>query len=183
MAIYQFYAAVFPKKGIVEYFGEIPNKLETNFQTRTENFLNFQCEDESDYFEFIQHKCWDFVETNAEEIISQIDQKLDRATWGNDKDSANWKTATEDVDNDAWILKNQEQNQIMEFTFRADLRQPKLKFLTEMIEIAKGNDLLLMDEKGNLVEPEIQKVFELIEKSNAYKFVTNPLEFLEGLHE
>lgn len=175
--------AAIPKKGIVEYFGVIPEKLEVYFEKKTEAFLDHEIEDEFDYFEFIQHKCWHIANVTPSDIIKEIDQKLDRANWGNDKTSNNWKTETNEVDNDAWILINENLNQIEEFTFRADLRQPKLKFLIEMVQLAKEKELLLIDRKGNLVEPEIETVFELIGKSNAGKFVDNPTNFLTDLEE
>lgn len=183
MAIYQFYLAVVPKKGIVGYFGEIPDKFEVDFKKRTENFSSEETEDEFDYFEFIQHKCWEIVNIDSEEIINQIDQKLDRASWGNDKECNHWKTETNEVDNDSWVLISPESNQIKEFTFRADLRQTKLKFLIEMVELAKEKELLLIDRKGNLVEPEIENVIELVKKSNAFKFVENPTAFLNDLEK
>lgn len=181
MAIYQFYIATIPKKGAIQHFGKIPDKFEVDYQKRTENFLND--EDEIDYFEFIQHKCWKIAEVNSREIIEQIDQKLNRANWGNDKEANTWKIETKEVDNDAWVLTNSEQNQIVEFTFRADLRQPKLKFLNEMIELSKEKELLLIDIKGNVVEPEMAKVIELIKKSDALKFVENPIKFLSDLEK
>lgn len=181
MAIYQFYIATIPKKGVIQHFGKIPDKFEVDFQKRTEFFFND--EDEFDYFEFIQHKCWKIAEVNSREIIKQIDQKLNRANWGNDKESNNWNTETKEEDNDAWVLTNSEQNQIVEFTFRADLRQPKLKFLNEMIELSKEKELLLIDRKGNIVEPEMAKVIELIKKSDALKFVENTIKFLSNLEK
>lgn len=181
MAIYQFYIATIPKKGVTQHFGKIPDKLEVDFRKRTEIFSND--EDEFDYFEFIQHKCWKVAEVNSREIIKQIDQILDRANWGNDQESNNWKTKTKEIDNDAWILTNSEQNQVVEFTFRADLRQPKLKFLNEMIELSKEKELLLIDRKGNLVEPEMKNVIELIKKSNALKFIENQIKFLKDLEK
>lgn len=183
MAIYQFYLATIPKKGIAEFFGKIPHKLEVDFHKRTEDFLNNKIADNFDYLESIQHKCWSIAEIDSSEIIKELDQKLDRANWGNDKDSNNWKTKTEHVDNDAWVLTDEKKIQILEFTFRADLRQPQLKFLVEMIELAKKNEFLLMDRKGSLIEPEIKNVFELIMKSNALEFVKNPINFLTDLAE
>ncbi len=183
MAIYQFNLVIIPKKGVLKYFGEIPDRLEVDFQKRTENFLNEGTEGEFDYFEFIQHKCWEIANIDPLEIINQMDQKLDRANWGNNKEYNNWKTETTEVDNDSWILINSEQNQIKEFTFRADLRQPKLKFLMEMLELAKERELLLIDVKGNLVEPDIENVVELIKKSNALKFIENPIKFLTDLEK
>ena len=39
MEIYQFYLAVIPREGIIKKFGEIPAKLEVDFEKRTEDFL------------------------------------------------------------------------------------------------------------------------------------------------
>ena len=183
MAIYQFYMAAIPKKGIVEYLGMIPEKLEVDFEKRTEAFLDTEIEDEFDYFEFIQHKCWQIANVAPSEIIKEIDQNLDRAKWGNDKTSNQWKTETTEVDNDAWILTNENLNQIEAFTFRADLRQPQLKFLIDMVQLAKEQELLLIDSKGNLIEPKIENVFELIGKSSAGKFIDNPTRYLTDLAE
>lgn len=181
MAIYQFSLATIPKKGMIEYFGAIPTRLEIDFQKQTEDFLNEAIEDEFDYFEFIQHKCWDLAKINPKDIIRQMDQSLERASWGNDNDSNNWKTKTDEVDNDAWIFTNEQQDQIMEFTFRVDLRQPRLKFLIEMIEMSKEKELLFIDSKGNIIEPEIANVLELIKQSNALKFIENPIKFLADI--
>jgi hypothetical protein len=176
MAISQFYMAIIPKHGIIEYFGEVPKVLEVDFQKRTERFLNETMEGDYDYFEFIQHKCWANSKISSKEIINLMDQKLNRADWGNDNEGNNWKTETTEIDNDAWILVDEE-NIIIEFTFRADLRQPQLKFLLEMIELCYENEFLLIDIGGNVVEPDLEKVIELIKVSNAYKFVVNPNQY------
>lgn len=179
MAIYQFFMAAIPQKGARQHFGKIPDKLEIDFQKRTEDILGE--EDEFDYFEFVQHQCWKLAKINSKAIINQIDQKLNRANWGNDKESNNWKTQTNGVDHDAWILINPEKNQIKEFTFRADLRQSKLQFLIEMVELAKDNALLLIDRKGNVVEPKIKEVIKLIKQSNALRFLEDPIQFFTDL--
>ena len=176
MAISQYYMAIIPKQGIIEYFGEVPKVLEVDFQKRTESFLNETMEDDYDYFEFIQHKCWANSKISSKEIINLMDKKLNRADWGNDNEGNNWKTETTEIDNDAWLLVDEE-NIIIEFTFRADLRQPKLKFLLEMIELCYENEFLLIDIGGNVVEPDLEKVIELIKVSNAYKFVVNPNQY------
>lgn len=176
MAISQFYMAIFPKKGIIEYFGEVPKVLEVDFQKMTKNFLNDNINDEDDYFEFIQHKCWSISKINSEEIIKIIDNILDRANWGNSTKANNWKTETDETDNDAWLLVDEENN-ILEFTFRADLRQPQLKFLLEMIELCIEKDFLLMDISGNVVKPDLEKVIELVKQSNAFKSIVNTNQY------
>lgn len=86
-------------------------------------------------------------------------------------------------DNDAWIFTNNEQNQIVEFTFRADVVQRKLKFLFEMIALAREKEFLITDKRGNIVEPEIERVLRLIKTSNAFNFLKNPMDFLEDLNK
>lgn len=40
-----------------------------------------------------------------------------------------------------------------------------------------------MDRKGNLVQPELDEVIQLIKTSNASKFIKNPIKFLIDLEE
>ena len=183
MAIYQFYLAVIPEKGMLEYFGEIPGKLDIDFQKRTNDFLEKTNANEKDYVEKVMHKCWELTKHYPDNIIAEIDKELDRATWGNDNGSNNWKTETNEIDNDAYLLTNVEFNEIREFTFRADLRDRKMTFLRKMINLSKNNHFLLMDINGNLVNPNIKEVLRLIQKSNSFKVVENPLGFLKDLED
>lgn len=183
MAIYQFHLVAIPREGIIKFLGEKPNKIEVGKERRTDFFLNNEKGDKLDDFENLQHKCWSIAEVNSNKIINEIDNKLERASWGNDETSNNWKTETNEIDNDAWISTTKKSNQIEEFAFRVDLRQPKLKFLMEMIVLAKENDLIFIDGKGNLIEAEFDEILEFIKESNAYKFVESPTKFLNGLEQ
>ncbi len=172
---------VLPKKGVLDYFGELPSSVEIEDRKNGLDPMDSLIEEEFDYIGFIQQKCWELAKVNADDIIKQIDQKLDRANWGNDEQSNKWKTETKDLDNDAWIFIDRNRNQIREFNFRADLREANLKFLYDMIGLASEKGFLLADRKGNLVEPDIKLVFGLVKRSNALRFVENPTEFWEGV--
>ena len=76
MATYQFYIATIPKKGVLQYFGEVPRNLNIDFQKRTEQFLHNELEDEFDYFELVQNKCWELSQINPIELIKEVDKKL-----------------------------------------------------------------------------------------------------------
>jgi hypothetical protein len=78
---------------------------------------------------------------------------------------------------------NIETGKIEELQFRADLREKYLRFLQEMIALAKKYDWLLMDVKGNLANPKMIEIIRLIKISNSYKFVQNPMGFLTELGE
>ena len=185
MAVYQFFLTVVPRKGIINLFGEIPSKLEVNNQKKIEKYLNneYDISESIDIIEETMINCWKFSDLNPNEIITKIDKILPRAEWGNNTNSHNWKIETNKVDNDIWISTNKNLDKIEEFTFRVDLREKELKFLQKMIEIIREQDLLLIDVKGNIVKKEMKEIVRLIEISNSYQFVKNPLNFLSDLNE
>jgi hypothetical protein len=181
MAIYQYYIALIPKNGLVKYFGKLPQRLDYDNLTKEEKEGNDEIEDSSDYFELIQHKCWALEKIKPDKFINEIDKKLNRANWGNNATFHNWKTETETQDIDAHLLTDETQQEIIEFNFRVDLRLSNLTFLNNMIGIAKENELILMDIKGNLIKPNFETLLSFIKTSNAYRFVQNPKMFFEDI--
>ena len=65
--------------------------------------------------------------------------------------------------------------------FRADLREDRLQFLMNMIELAEKFDWIFMDSKDNLANPDIHEIKKLIVKSNAFRFIHNPQKLLDDL--
>ena len=169
MAIYQYYLALIPKVGLLKRHKQIPNQIEIN----TEN----------GYFEADTNQYWEISEIDFQELRTQIDKVVDKANWGNSTDSFNWKTKTEVLDNDAWMSINPKNGKINELSFRADLREPDLKFLNEMLDLAKRNEMMLMDRKGNLINPEINELKSFIELSNTFKFLKDPGKFFDELSD
>ncbi|PWK16855.1 hypothetical protein LV89_04675 [Arcicella aurantiaca] len=118
---------------------------------------------------------------NFLEIKLEIDRIVDKANWGNANDSFNWKTYTEELDNDAWMGINFITEEITELSFRADLREPNLVFLNRILELANKNEMMLMDIKGNVFKPELKEVGEFIKISNCYRFLEKPKKFIDDL--
>jgi hypothetical protein len=83
-----------------------------------------------------------------------------------------------ELDNDASMCINFENEEITELSFRADLREPNLKFLNEMLELAKKYEMMLMDRKGNVLNPEFNEIKDFIKVSNTFKFIENPENLL-----
>ena len=50
-----------------------------------------------------------------------------------------------------------------------------------MLDLCDRNEWILMDDKGNLCEPKIQNLAELIKDSDAERFLRNPTEFFENI--
>lgn len=185
MAIWQFQLVVIPKKGVLEKFGEIPDTVEIDYEERTEHFhlkKEGLIEEEDEFKDALTQDWWSSTDLQPIEIIHQIDKKVRRANYGRDT-FVNWKFNNGKVDNDASMSINEETGKIEIIRFRADLREDELKFLREMIELAENYDWLLMDMKGNLVEPKFREVAKLIKNSNSYKFLKDPLKFLTDVGE
>lgn len=167
MAVYQYYLGVVPKQGIKKKHGSIPDQIGVSMET--------------EYFESDAEIYWEEVEMKADDFITKIDLIVKRAKWGNDNTSYNWKTYSEDVDNDAYMNLDEKSLTIREFSFRADLREKKLFFLKNMIELAIENEWLFFDGKGKLMKPDFEEIKNSIKNSNAYRFLEDPIKFLENI--
>ncbi|MFN4255754.1 MAG: hypothetical protein ACK4Q5_12185 [Saprospiraceae bacterium] len=184
MAAYQFGLNVIPRKGVLEKFGYVPERLEVDFEER-KNYYHLKkdglLKKEGEFKDALTQDWWSSTELQPIEIIRQIDKIVARRDEHNN--CVFWKTYLfSKLDNDAFMSINAETGKIEELLFRADLGEENLKFLKDMVGLAKEYDWLLMDLNGNLANPEIQGVFRLAKISNAFKFVQNPLGFLADLN-
>lgn len=167
MAVYQYYLAVVPKEGIEKKHESIPDSIGVSTETG--------------YFESDAEIYWKDVEMKTDDIVAKIDLIIKRANWGNDNTNINWKTYSEEVDNDASIYLNDESLTIKEFSFRADLREKNLAFLKNMIELGVENEWLFFDRKGKVIKPDFEEIKNSIRDSNPYSFLKNPINFLENI--
>ena len=171
MAVYQFFLAVVPTSGLLKEYGEIPECIEVVKSQEKEGF-----EHNTEVF-------WALAQVQAKDISKEMDGMIDRASWGNDEGTCNWKIATTTLDIDAWLAFHVASGCIEEFTFRVDLRDNELTFLRQMITLAKHNDYCLMNDEGQLVEPGIEKVWAMIKQSKAYLFLTDQTQFWASIKE
>lgn len=167
MAVYQYYLAVVPKQGIEKRHNSIPSEIGVSTETG--------------YFESDAEIYWKEVEMKADDIVTKIDLIVNRAKWGNNKTSINWKTYSEEIDNDASIYLDEESLTIREFSFRVDLREKNLKFLNNMIALGVENEWLFFDRKGKLIKPDFKEIKNSIRNSNAYSFLEDPIKFLVNI--
>ncbi|GAA4850772.1 hypothetical protein [Algivirga pacifica] len=159
MALYQLHLTVVPRKGLLLKHGGIPDQVTVQikdgcFYPMTEGY-------------------WSLLEVEPRGISHEIDRMVDRGNFGNDEFWLNWKTYTDKVDNDASLTINKETGKVEELYFRADLREVRLVFLMEMIELGRKYDWLFMDIKGNLVNPNWDEIKDLISKWNKVGFLKN----------
>ena len=169
MAIYQFYLAVIPKSGLLKKYAQLPTQIHVST--------------EKGYFESNTELYWEVAAIESHKIIQEVDQLLDRAHWGNNRNCIIWKVETDIGDNDASMEVEESSGRVVNFTFRADLREEDLVFLRSMIDLGRRYDWLFMDCRGQLVRPDFEEMKSLILASNAYRFLTNPRKFLRELEE
>ena len=183
MAIWQFALFALPRKGVLERFGHLPESLHMDYKERTEHY-HLKEEDlveTGDFFEdALLQDWWSSTLLQPTEIIHQIDKRVRRAAYGDDT-FIQWKFNNGQVDNDAYLSIHETTGKIEGLQFRADLREENLVFLKAMIDLAQQYDWMLMDFKGNLVEPRFEEVKKLIRRSNAYAFLKDPIKFFESL--
>jgi hypothetical protein len=181
MATYQFLTFVLPRKPIKKKYGGIPEQLEIKHAEWEKYWENYDVElneaPEPEFEDAISTKWWKGIQINIAELRNEIDQIIPRTSWNNEI----WKIKNGEVDHDLSIDYNEKENFIEDFRFRTDLRDSKLNFLNSMLELCNRNDWILMDENGNLCNPNIKELAELLKISRAHLFITNPNEFFENL--
>ncbi|QGK74765.1 hypothetical protein [Flavobacterium sp. SLB02] len=163
MAIWQYLLIVIPENSIDKNYNIFENN-ETEFLPDTDSF-------------------WENFDGNISSIISEMDQIIKRADWGNDT-FINWKgNGSNEEDNDACLCLNDNKSQIEEFHFRIDLRKASniINVLQAILNLCKKNQFVLIDLKGQIFKPEIKYIIESLKSSNAMKFIANPILFFENL--
>ena len=181
MAIYQFLTFVLPKNPIVEKYNTIPKSLEikhAEWEKYWENYnMELNDEPEPEFEDAISTKWWKNIQIDIEELKTKIDKIIPRSDWSNQS----WKLENGKVDHDLSIDFNEKGNYIEDFRFRTDLSDSKLDFLNSILELCNQNEWILMDEKGNLCNPNIKELAELIKNSNPDRYLRNPIEFIDNL--
>lgn len=184
MAIYQYNMTPIPLKGLKEKFTAIPQTLHVDYDERRRHDKlkkNGQAIQEENFRDALTQNWWGTVELAPRILLTEIDSLVKRSTMGNGKTDFYWKTYTETVDNDAALHLAEDTGKITTVNFRADLREPGLVYLKAVIKLAQKYQWMLMDVKGRLAAPNRKAVKQLILRSNAYRFVSNPTQFFEEL--
>lgn len=163
MAIWQHLLIVIPENSIDKNYNIFENN-ETEFLPDTDSF-------------------WENFDGDISSIISELDQIIPKANWG-DETCLNWKgNGNNEEDNDACICLNDDKTKIKEFQFRIDLRKASniINVLQSILNLCKKNQFVLIDLKGQIFKPEIESIIESLKSSNAIKFITDPILFFENL--
>jgi hypothetical protein len=166
MAIYQYQLIVIPRQTILQHWDIIPVKV----QVRDNPAF-----DEDD---LINVKWWDKEQIDFRTIEKRILEFADQVEWT--KGYENVKTFGDNDTNDITIAKS-DLGHLEEMYFRIDLREIDRRFIDNVLAIVKDLNCMLLDRQDNLFEPTRENLSDNIKQSNAFKFVTNPTDFLRKL--
>jgi hypothetical protein len=163
MAIWQYLLIVVPE-----------NSIDKNYNIFEDNETEF-LPDTNSY--------WATFTGSSNSIISELDQILPKANWGNET-YLNWKgDSNTEEDNDACICLTDDKSKIEEFRFRIDLRKPSniTNILQSILKLCENHNLVLIDLKGVIFEPKLEDIIRSIKTSNTMSFISDPIGFFEDL--
>ncbi|WP_289658163.1 hypothetical protein [Flavobacterium panacagri] len=165
MAIWQYLLLVVPEDSIDSNYECIFKNNKTEYLPDTDSF-------------------WTNFNGDIPSIISELDQIIPKANWGNET-YLNWKgNGNKEEDNDACICLSDDKSKIESFQFRIDLRKASniSAVLQSILNLYEKNRLILIDLKGEIFQPKLEDIFKSIQISNATKFLSDPIQFLENLN-
>lgn len=165
MAIYQYHLTVIPRQTIQQHWNPIPDKVQYRDNPKFGDDL-------------INVNWWENLNTDFDDIEKRIRPFADQVEWT--KRIERMKTFGNNDTNDITISKT-ETGQFEGISIRIDLREIDRVFIDHVLTISKDLDCLLLDSQGNLFEPTHENLADKIKTSNAFKFVSNPTDFLRKL--
>jgi hypothetical protein len=166
MAIYQYHLTVIPRQRLLRHWNIIPVKIQVHDNPAF------------DKDDLINVKWWDKENVDFGTIEQKILEFAGQVEWT--KKSGDVKTFGNNETNDITIVKG-EMGQLDELSFRVSLKEVDRLFIDNVLAIVIDLDCLILDRQGNLFEPTNYNLANSIKKSNAFKFVTNPTDFLNKL--
>ena len=169
MAIYQMYIGLVPKRGLDEPLLVGDQRVETSTA--------------SGYFETNVNKVWSRSKVNYLSITEHLDEILERASWGNEEDSNNWKTENDLVDHDAYMEFDPVTGYIKSLSMRVDMRKFGVCLVPKVLKIATNHELMISSRDGVLYSPTKNGFWKMCEGTNTMKFLTRPREFFDELEE
>jgi hypothetical protein len=178
MAIHQHDISLIPKQSIVDRFGKIPSKLFIDHESRINHVDTKNFDDEISFQDDLTINYWKNHRLKFSDIESYIDASFKLIEWT--KESEDFKSFGDYNDNDMSVSFNAD-NFISGIDFRINVANLNNDVLSNVLILTRYLDCLLVDKQGNLFEPSEDNLIRSINKSNAFKFNSNPKDFLDKL--
>jgi len=155
MATWQFDLHYLPQRSVLRTFEGIPVKITTDQFNATRWWASLE-------------PLPDWLNSAFAKILPAADSwSADIKTWG-----------FSDGDRIDIVFENGHPQDVF---VRIDVRKVSYAFVIELVRIAKENDWLFLSEGGEVLRPAFREVMFAIKRSDAFRFVENPEEFLQEL--
>lgn len=158
MAVWQFVIDFVPEQFLLNEYGHIPETMLPEHQSQDNFFqkLSFKEED----IEACLHP-FGIAETHS---------------W-----SSTFHRYLSEADNDFSIYFDKRTDIITALSCRVDVRQPIESFIYGIVTLAASHDFRLMARgTRQIFEPTVSQLLQAMQQSNAFRFVNDPLKFLDG---
>lgn len=165
MGTYQYHLTAIPRQAVLRHWDIIPVKVKVHDNPAF---------DEKD---LVNVKWWEKENIDFGTIEKIILAFADQVEWT--KNSEIVKDFGDNERNDITIVKGKT-GLLKELSFRIDLREIDRSFIDTVLTFVKALDCILLDRQGNLFEPTRENISNYIKKSDAFKFLTDPTDFLKS---
>lgn len=140
MATWQYELRLLPKESLQKYYGSIPRALPVIKKP----------DEKIEWWKGINVDIQD-IEARISKVIP-IDKNIDPI------DAISWKGYEERQDNDVWI--DYSEKELISFIVRIDYRDPNMKFLKEILQLAKDINAIFVNKSYNTFEPNIKALIQ-----------------------
>lgn len=152
---------IVPRKAVIQSYNWIEKDI---FTKQTSDFAVIRKELE---------RLWEMSDFHVMELVHSVDKFFPKKETYHSEGHYSWKSRTYPIDNDAWININSDSGKIKEMVIRPDFwKDEELDFFKKTIDFLQKYDLLIVDMRGNLFEPNLQGCLSLFE----HKLRTNEYE-------
>ncbi|MFN3231841.1 MAG: hypothetical protein ACE363_06730 [Alphaproteobacteria bacterium] len=156
MAIWQYDFHLIPEQGVVAQVGHLPIAIQ-DAEQRLEIYWT------SEYL--------------TEDIATEIDRILPAGS--------SWRSGLQiwGSDDGSRIDISYRADRIESVFIRFDLRQPSLKLMMSIVDLARLHEWLILTNEGYLLKPSIKSLLSRIRQSPSFRFVEDPEQFLRALSD
>jgi hypothetical protein len=151
---------IVPRKAVIQSYNWIEKDTFTK-QTSDYSIIRKELE-----------RLWEMSDFHVMELVHSVDRLFAKKDTYHSEYHYGWKSRNYPIDNDAGITINPDSSKINEMIIRPDFwKDDELDFFKKTIDFLQKYELLIVDMRGNLFEPNLQGCISLFEhklRTNEY---------------
>jgi hypothetical protein len=181
MAIWQYSLLMIPEMAIINRYGNVPEYLNLDYEGRLHFYKHVYPNNpnaKSELEDAFMINWWESLQISSRDTKQKIDQLFSNPSWEG-SNHWSWKGDKEKFEDHDMMLITENEN-VRSLSFRIDLRDSKIDFLSGVIQLCNEFNCILMNDAGKVIAANIDSVLKDIPHSNAAMFLENPEEYLRN---